>query len=192
MHALAFAVPPNPAEITAAPVSGNQNNRTVTLTWLDNSNKEVGYRVERATDPNFTTGLTVFPSATTLLPANTTTYRNTRVPNNRAYWYRVIAVGATVGDVSLANFPTMSADSASIGFGPVVVGTAPPPPGLPSAPTGLGAAILAGPQVSLTWTDNATDETGFVVERCTGANCAGFAQIATVGPRASTGSSRLH
>jgi len=47
--------------------------------------------------------------------------------------------------------------------------------------------LQAGPQVSLTWRDNATDETGFSVQRCTGAGCTNFAQIATVGPRNSTG-----
>jgi hypothetical protein len=42
--------------------------------------------------------------------------------------------------------------------------------------------------VSLTWRDNATNETGFVVERCTGAACVNFAPIATLGPRNNTGS----
>ena len=42
--------------------------------------------------------------------------------------------------------------------------------------------------MSLTWRDNATNETGFVVERCTGrSNCTNFAQIATPGPRNNTG-----
>ena len=45
--------------------------------------------------------------------------------------------------------------------------------------------------MSLTWRDNATNETGFVVERCTGvapaSACTNFAQIAAPGPRNSTG-----
>ncbi len=186
MHALAFAVPPKPATLAQPTVSGNQNNRTVTLSWTDGSMKELGYQVERATNPTFTTGRTVFPSATTYLPANTTTYQNTRVPNNAAYWYRVIAVGQTVGDVSLANFPTMSADSVS-NVQTVTVGTA--SSGLPANPgPTLTATVQAGPQVSLTFTDNATNETGFTVERCTGTACSAFAPIATIGPRTSTGS----
>ncbi len=199
MHALAFAVPPKAATITSAVVSGNSNNRVVTLTWLDNSIKEIGYRVERATDPTFTTGLTVYPSATGLVPvvvptggpANARTFRNTNVPDNRAYWYRVIAVGDTVGDTSpgLQNFPTMSADSPS-NVWPVVVGTATAT--LPANPgPALGATVQVGPQVSLAWLDNATNETGFVVERCTvfapATSCANFATIATAGPLAGTG-----
>ena len=35
----------------------------------------------------------------------------------------------------------------------------------PAAPTTLTATLPAGPRVSLTWRDNATNETGFVVER---------------------------
>ena len=46
-----------------------------------------------------------------------------------------------------------------------------------AAPTNLTATLLAGPQVSLTWTDNATNETGFVVQRSD--NGGAFATIAT-------------
>jgi hypothetical protein len=53
------------------------------------------------------------------------------------------------------------------------------------------ASAAAGPVVNLTWTDNATNETGFVVERCTGAGCdavpPGFAELATVRLRAGRG-----
>ena len=41
--------------------------------------------------------------------------------------------------------------------------------------------------MSLTWRDNATNETGFVVERCTGAGCTNFAQIAAPGPKSGSG-----
>ncbi|MHB8780734.1 MAG: multicopper oxidase domain-containing protein [Candidatus Geothermincolia bacterium] len=35
----------------------------------------------------------------------------------------------------------------------------------PAAPSGLGAVAAAGPQVTLTWTDNSTNETHFIVQR---------------------------
>jgi hypothetical protein len=45
--------------------------------------------------------------------------------------------------------------------------------------------------VSLTWRDNANNETGFAVERCTvvapATTCSNFVQIATQGPRNNTG-----
>lgn len=59
---------------------------------------------------------------------------------------------------------------------------------VPANPTLLTATLLSGPSVRLTWRDNATNETGFAVERCTGATCTNWAVIATVGPRAGTGS----
>jgi predicted secreted protein len=51
----------------------------------------------------------------------------------------------------------------------------------PAAPTNLAATPVSSSQINLTWTDNANNETGFKIERCTGAGCTNFAQIATVG-----------
>ena len=55
-----------------------------------------------------------------------------------------------------------------------------------AAPTNLAATLLAGPpRVSLTWTDNATNETRFNVERSTdGVN---FAVVGTAPARNNTG-----
>jgi hypothetical protein len=103
------------------------------------------------------------------------------------YWYRVTANGPPVGDVLTANFPTMSADSVSNVID-VQVGSA--PNAGPLAPTNLVATPMSGPRVGLTWRDNATDETGFVIERCTVVtppSCTAFAQIAAPGPKTSTG-----
>lgn len=59
------------------------------------------------------------------------------------------------------------------------VGTLPPQP--PSAPTNLVATAVSSSQVNLNWTDASTNEDGFKIERCAGAGCSNFAQIATVG-----------
>ena len=56
------------------------------------------------------------------------------VQNNRAYWYRVTAVGPVVGDTVNAGFPTMSADSVSNTV-VIQVGTS----ATPAAPIGLSA-----------------------------------------------------
>ena len=181
MHSLVFAVPPRPPTLSPIyTVSGGTGNRRVTLTWVDNSQKEVGFTVQRASDVEFKTGLKSIQ-----VGPNVQTVTDTQVPNNARSWYRVFAVGAPVGDLQTAGFPTMSADSVSNSV-QVVVGT-PPGAGLPADPTNLTAAPPTGPQVSLTWTDNATNETGFVLERCTGAACTNFGQIAAPGPRTGTG-----
>jgi len=184
MHSLVFAVPPKaPTGLTAA-VTGNVNSPRVNLIWTDNSVKETGFRIERATNAAFTAGLTTFNYVNPIATApSQVAFQDRTVARNAAYYYRVWALGTLVGDTQTAGFPILSADSVSNSFF-IQVGTATPP----AAPTGLTAAWQAGPQVSLTWTDNATTETGFVVERCTGLNCTSFAQIATPGPRTATGS----
>ena len=69
------------------------------------------------------------------------------------------------------------------------MGTNPAP--CPLAPTNLTATLQTGPQVTLAWRDNATNETGFVVERCgfapTAPPCSNFAPIAVAPARNNTG-----
>ena len=177
MHSLVFAVPPKAPSNLALSVQGSR----ATLTWNDNSLNETSFKLQRATDPTFTTGLTTF----TVAP-DTTTYVDNTIQNNRTYSYRVLASNL-VGDTQVypgsLGFPAISADS--VFSNTVSIGTA---AAVPDAPTLLGAILQSGPRVSLTWTDNATNETGFVVERCTGAGCTNFAQIAVPGPRNNTGS----
>ncbi len=55
------------------------------------------------------------------------------------------------------------------------------PPTLPGAPTSLVATAVSKTQIGLAWTDNASNEAGFKIERCSGANCTNFSQIATAG-----------
>jgi len=47
--------------------------RDVTLSWLDNSNKELGYRIERATKLDVHDGFTQIPPAPATLAANAVT-----------------------------------------------------------------------------------------------------------------------
>ncbi len=53
-------------------------------------------------------------------------------------------------------------------------------PAAPAAPTGLSATAVSSSQIDLSWTDNSTDETGFKIERKTGAGGT-YGQIDTVG-----------
>ena len=181
MHSLAFAVPPKAPTLLAVTVP----KKDAILTWVDNSTNETGFTIQRALDGTFTTGITTF----TVGP-NVNTYTDTTLAKNTTYFYRVFAtnlVGDTFVYPGSVGFPKKTAVSAF--SNPATVGTLPT---LPGDPTLLSATPLAGPQVSLTWTDTATTETGFVVERCTGVNCqvllANFVQIAAPGPRNGTGS----
>ncbi|MFN8490040.1 MAG: fibronectin type III domain-containing protein [Caldilineaceae bacterium] len=54
------------------------------------------------------------------------------------------------------------------------------------APTNLTAKALSNSQISLTWSDNSTNETGFKIERCQNVGCTAFTQIAPVGANVTT------
>jgi serine protease AprX len=71
-------------------------------------------------------------------------------------------------------------------FALVVDGGTPVTPQVPAAPSGLAAAAASSSQINLGWTDNANNEDGFKIERCTGSGCTNFAQIAAVGANATS------
>jgi glucose/arabinose dehydrogenase len=52
---------------------------------------------------------------------------------------------------------------------------------IPAAPSNLRASPVSGLQINLTWSDNATTETGFKIERCTGSGCTNFVEVGSVG-----------
>ncbi|CAN7552239.1 multicopper oxidase domain-containing protein [Terrabacter sp. LjRoot27] len=176
MRPESLALPPNKATwppTGAAVVTGNGNNRHVTLTWNDNSINETSFLVQRTSD-----GTTWSDVGTVVAPLNQANVHQTRTLTDStssptaAYLYRVVALN-TVGYG--AEFPSLSAKSMSATLGV----------NAPVAPTNLTATLQAGPRVSLTWRDNATNESGFVVERAT--NGGAFAPIATPPARANTG-----
>ena len=57
-----------------------------------------------------------------------------------------------------------------------------PPPAGPAAPTGLTATAVSSRRIDLTWIDQATNESGFHVQRATGSTT--FTTIANLGPDA--------
>jgi predicted phage tail protein len=161
-----YSLPPTtppaaPTNLAATAVAYNQIN----LTWTDNANNESGFEIERCAGA----GCTNFAQIATLA-ANVTSYSNTGLSASTSYSFRVRAANA-VGPSDYSN--TASA-------------TTPAAPALPAAPTNLVAAALSRNQIKLTWSDNATNEDGFKIERCKNSNCTNFVQIATVGPNITT------
>ena len=125
MHSLVAAVPPlAPTALTPA-VTGTANNPRVVLIWTDDSLKEVQFEIQRATDANFTMGLTTFNYTNpSVVAPNQATFTDATVARDTRYWYRVLAVGNVVGDTQTAGFPTMTAVSVS-NTASIQVGTAP-------------------------------------------------------------------
>ncbi len=98
-----------------------------------------------------------------------------------------LAAGATgpngVYHVGTSAFPTDSYQSSN--YWVDVVYTYTMQSSSPAAPDGLTASFVSGGQIHLTWFDNSANETGFKIERKTGAG-GSYAQIATVGAGVTT------
>jgi hypothetical protein len=84
------------------------------------------------------------------LAAGTTTFRDTGLTASTAYWYRVKATNVA-GSSAYSNTATATTQA--------------PPPTVPASPTGLTAAPGSASAIDVTWVDNATNETAYVVER---------------------------
>jgi titin len=140
--------PAAPSNLTATAVSSNRIN----LTWTDNPTNEGGFKLERSTNGvNF--------SQIVSLAANTNSYANTGLTSSTTYHYRIRAYEG----------PNYSA------FANVASATT---QATPAAPSNLAATAVSSSKINLTWTDNASTETGFKIERSTdGTN---FTQIASL------------
>jgi predicted phage tail protein len=135
----------------------------VNLTWTPGSGPIDSYTLQRSTDGGVT-----WTSSFTISDPAAAAYSDTTAQPATAYTYQLVANNVT-GSSPASN--------------PATATTLPLPP---AAPSGLAATLVAGPRVSLTWTDNATNETGFIVQRSV--NGGAYAQLATVAARSGTGS----
>src|SRR5438876_5364011 len=131
----------SPTSLTATTVSSSQ----ISLTWTGNSASEDGFKIERSPVDNahYTEVATV--------GANITSYSDTGLNEATKYYYRVRAYNAiaTSGYTSEKNATTLY--------------------NIPLAPSGLTITTITSSTVSLAWTDNSGDETGFKVQRKQGA-----------------------
>ena len=156
----ATALPMNlPSNLTAMVVSSSE----IDLTWTDNSTDETGFSIERKT------GASGAYAVIGSVGSSVTTYSSKNLIQTTTYYYRVRAkAGSTYSaytdEVSAAALPM-------------------------NPPSGLTATAVSSSQIDLSWTDNSTDETGFSIERKTGASGA-YAVIGSVGSSVTTYSSK--
>lgn len=176
MRPVSVAMPPNQPTSLAYSVAGNGNNRRLTLAWTDNSIAETAFQVQKSLDGTTWTNLGSVSSP--LDQPNTVGPRSFTDPatfnTNAVVKYQVVAQN-TVGYG--AEFPSLTVTSTSA---PLIVGSP------PAAPSTLTASLQAGPQISLSFTDNASNESNFVLQRSTNGDA--FVQIATLPARNNTGS----
>ena len=152
-----------PAAVLQAPgVSGTSVTLTWTFQWPPLSATGEGYRVEQSTTSP-TSGFAEIAQ----LATRTSPYILTLTRTAGTYYFRV-RVYLNQGGATYSEYSQVQS---------AIVSAAPP-----AAPSNLAATPASGSQVSLTWSDNSTNENGFRIERCTGSACTGFLQIATTGP----------
>lgn len=163
---VAVVVPGDPTGLTGTATWVNSMTETFTATWTDNATNESGYTIQWSTDPAFGT---VTGSAD--LGADATTFTAPNVA--RTTWYVRVQATNAVGASAWSNVATIAPATG----GPVL--------NPPATPTRLTATLGSGPRVQLAWTDNATNETGYRVERATGNGA--FSVIATLPARRGIG-----
>jgi len=156
-------LPGDPTALTTATTAAAP---TIHLGWVDASNNETAFSIERCAG----SGCDAVPAnfaEVTQVGANATSYDDSGITLNEHYSYRIRAISVVGPSTNYTNVSTSNTFA-------------------PAAPTSLLAATATGTQINLSWTDNADNEQGYEIERCNGAACASFSQIATVGPNATT------
>ena len=126
-----------PTDLIATALSSTQ----IKLTWLDNSTKESGFKIERKLHSS-----TQWVEAAEA-SANVTTFTDTGLDSNTTYDYRIRAYNS-YGYSGYSNVASATTTMTA-----------------PEAPTGLAATVLSSTEIELTWQDNSTNETGYKVER---------------------------
>ncbi|MBI4244900.1 MAG: fibronectin type III domain-containing protein [Planctomycetes bacterium] len=145
-----------PTAPTGLAVSSTSNTE-LTVSWADNSSVESGYKLQRSTDNiNFT--------EIASLSANTTSYSNTGLSEGIRYYYKIKA--------SLTGANDSSFTSSQSQFTKLT-----PPSNFQVTAEGSNLSIL-------TWTDNSSKETSYIIER--GTDGTSFSQIGTVAGNIST------
>ena len=143
------------AGIPAAPsglVASLSSPNAITLSWVDGSDNEDAFIVERSLDGNS------FSFHAALAP-NTSTFVDTNLVSGQTYSYQVRARN-TAGNSNYLNRVSIT-------------------PGLPLPPTNLSLSNTDITSVTLQWLDKSNNETSFVVER--EQNSDGFLVIAVLG-----------
>jgi titin len=153
----------------SAPTAVITNATRITVTWTDLSMNETGFKVERLLTPTVAVAGAAAPVWTTLATVARTGTASTGVNTavsyidnlvapvvQGTYQYRVSAVSMTG---TVLNAASTAVASNVLDFN------------LPAAPTALTvtAGAVGSRAVTLGWTDNAANETGFTIQRATNA-----------------------
>jgi FtsP/CotA-like multicopper oxidase with cupredoxin domain/fibronectin type 3 domain-containing protein len=151
--ALAPDAPLNPAATSEGLITWTDATPAADPLTMGNKKNEVGFRIERLETAAPAAGTT--PTAPTTgytevgkTLANATSFTDGTIQSGKFYWYRVVAFNAKGEAASTA--VSMTATDA----------------GVTAAPTNVVATAVSSTVVNLTWTDNSSNESGFIIKRC--------------------------
>ena len=133
----------------------NTSATSIHIGWTDNADNELSYRIERCDGA----GCSSF-SEIASLAANTGTYDDNGLTFGESYTYRVRAANAS----GFSSFTSTLTETTIV----------------PAAPTTLVATTMSATSVQLSWSDNASNEVTYKLERCTGDPCSNFAPLVTL------------
>lgn len=175
MHAQVVGVAPAaPTGLTFNKI-GNGNQRQYVLNWTDNSKNETAFVIERSSSSTgpWSTLVTLPSDSLTVGPGTGARSYTDRIGNpNRDYFYQVYAINV-VGDTWDYSNPAFNEIPPGGGWPTLTLtsnegGTTPPASGIP-APSGLTGTAVAknknSATVTLNWTDNTVNETGFLIQQ---------------------------
>ncbi|MBN1671106.1 MAG: fibronectin type III domain-containing protein, partial [Kiritimatiellae bacterium] len=130
------SAPSAPSSLAASATSST----AVTLTWQDNSSNETAFKIDRSTDGSTWSRIKETGS-------NVTTYTDSGLAAGQKYYYRVKASNS-VGDSGYSNVASATTSQ-----------------NVPAAPSGATASATSSTAITITWTDNSSNETGFKLDR---------------------------
>ena len=151
---MAIPIPEAPGNLAADAESSSK----ITISWTDNSNNEEGFKIERSPD-----GSTNWVEIATV-EANMTNFSNMGLSPSTQYCYRVRAFNAGGNSEPSGTACTTTKSDVTV----------------PSAPTNLAADAESSSQITINWTDNSDNETGFEIERSPDGST-GWVEITDVG-----------
>lgn len=131
----------NPPSAPSNLVASSASFTSISLSWIDNSNNEDTFRIERSSNG-------VAFTEVGSVGSNVTTYVDSGLATNSTYYYRVRARNS-VADSNYTNIANATLLSP------------------PNAPSNLAATATSDTQIDLSWSDNSSNETTFRVERST-------------------------